>query len=174
MRNPEGRRCWLVGKRRGLKSSGGILTNREVYNYFKDRSLVKSHKSGGVIEKHCIPLEFMGDLEETDSEVFQEKSPQISKEGIRKIQFGTIGKQFGQADVYDSTAEILNRNRAPCSRGRCKDNSRAGKGTRWKSQREVNRDEGIDNHGEVIIDMPERSLEMRGGEMIIKTTGGSG
>ena len=53
------------------------LTNREVYNYFKDCSLVKSHKLSGAIEKNLLPLEFMGDLMGPDGEVFQGNSPNI-------------------------------------------------------------------------------------------------
>ena len=54
---------------------GRNLTNRRVYNYFKGRSLVKSHKLSGEIEKHRVSLEVTGDLVGPDSEVFQEKFP---------------------------------------------------------------------------------------------------
>ena len=56
---------------------GRHLENRGFYNYFKDCSLVKPRKLIGVIEKNCQSLEFMGDLAEPDSEVFQENSANI-------------------------------------------------------------------------------------------------
>ena len=59
----------------------------------------------------------------------------------------SLDRQFGQSDVYDSSAVILNRNRVPGSRVRVKNNDKDGKGTRWKGQMEANRAEGIDNHG---------------------------
>ena len=51
VRNPEGDWDWLGKTRRDLKSMGRFLTNREIYIYFKDCSIVKSHKLSGVIER---------------------------------------------------------------------------------------------------------------------------
>ena len=67
---------------------GRFLTNREMYFYCNDCSLVKSHKLGGVIEKRCLSLEFMGDLEEPDSEVSRGKNFRISKKDRRTHKFG--------------------------------------------------------------------------------------
>ena len=39
---------------------------REVYIYFKDCRLSKSHKLREVVERHFISLEFAGDLKGTD------------------------------------------------------------------------------------------------------------
>ena len=50
VRNPEGVWGWVWG--RDLETMGRHLTNRDGYNYFKECSIVKSHKLGGVIEKH--------------------------------------------------------------------------------------------------------------------------
>ena len=73
VRYPEGVWGWLWEKRRGLKALCRFLTNRGMYFHFKDCIIVKSHKSGGVIEKHCLSLEPMGDLGGgSDSEVFQD------------------------------------------------------------------------------------------------------
>ena len=44
-----------------------------MYIYFKDCSLVKSHKLSGLIERHCLSLEFVGGLGESGGAVFQEK-----------------------------------------------------------------------------------------------------
>ena len=50
-----------------------FLTNREMYIYFKDCRVAKSHKLSGVLDRQCISLEFVGDLGESDGEVPQEK-----------------------------------------------------------------------------------------------------
>ena len=71
VRNPEGVCGWLGKKRRGIKANGRSLANREMYIYFKDCSIVKSHKLSGVIGRNCISLDFAGDLEEPDGDVFQ-------------------------------------------------------------------------------------------------------
>ena len=62
VRNPEGVWDWLGKKRGGLKSMGRHLTNREVYSYFKECIVVKSHMIGEVVGKHCVSLHFMEDL----------------------------------------------------------------------------------------------------------------
>ena len=53
--NPEG----FSGRDReesmDLEETGGLLTNREVYNYIKDCSIAKSHKLSGVVGKHSYP-----------------------------------------------------------------------------------------------------------------------
>ena len=71
-------------------------------------------------------------------------NPQISKKGRRTLKFGTVEKHRGQADVYYSTAVILNRNRVPGSRAKGKNNSIDGKGESWEGQREENWTEGIE------------------------------
>ena len=77
VRNPEGDWGWIGKKRRELKSLGRNLANREVRNYFKECSLVKSPKLSGLVEKHRQSLEFTGDLAGPDSEVFQENFQNI-------------------------------------------------------------------------------------------------
>ena len=86
VRNPVDVWGWLGQKRNDLKVTGRHLTNREVYNYFKDCIVVKSHKIGEVVGGNCVSLEFMKDLAEPNSEVFQEKT-QIAKEGRRTHKF---------------------------------------------------------------------------------------
>ena len=57
-------------------------------------------------------------------------------------------KQFGQADVYDSTKVIMNIYRIPGSSSRGKDNRREGKVSRWEGrQRESNLPDGGDQTG---------------------------
>ena len=57
VRNPEGVWDWLGKKRSDLKVTSRNLTNREVYNYFKDYIVLKSHKLGDVVGPHFISLE---------------------------------------------------------------------------------------------------------------------
>ena len=63
MRNAECVYGRLGVKRSDLKVMCRFLTSQEMYIYFKDCSLVKSHKLSGVIESHCVSLEFVCDLE---------------------------------------------------------------------------------------------------------------
>ena len=79
-RNPEGVWDWL-GKRRGdLKTMGRHLTNREIYNYFKDCIIVRTNKLEEVVRDHCVSLEFVGDLKAPDGSIFM-KSAQFPQEG---------------------------------------------------------------------------------------------
>ena len=74
-RNPEGSYDWLRKTRRDLKSLRSFVANREMYIYFKDGSIVKSHKLSGDIDRKCLPLEFEGCLEEYDGVASSKKSP---------------------------------------------------------------------------------------------------
>ena len=62
VRHPEGGWGWLGRKRNDLRTMGRNLTNREIYMYFKDCSIVKSHKLDEAIRKHCLAIDFMGEL----------------------------------------------------------------------------------------------------------------
>ena len=70
MRNPEGDLDWLGKKRRGVGTWGRFLTSREMYIYFKDCSVVKSHKSGGN-RKALLICRVFWDLEEKDAKRFR-------------------------------------------------------------------------------------------------------
>ena len=61
----------VMGERNDLKEFGRRLTNREIYNYIKERSVAKPHKLAGIIRKHCITIEFMDDLEESARGLFR-------------------------------------------------------------------------------------------------------
>ena len=76
-RSPEGGWDWVGNNRIDLNAMGRFLRNREVYNYFKDCCLVKSHKLIGVVEKPCVSLEFTADRMEPDSGVVQGNFPNI-------------------------------------------------------------------------------------------------
>ena len=147
-RNPEVVWDWLGRQRRDLKTTGSLLASRETYIYFKDCSIVKSHKLSGVIERHCISLDFAGDLEESDGEAPQEKFANYLRTIGEHLDYGSIEKQFGQSDVYDGTQVILNNYRTPGSRAKGKDNDREGKGARRKGQqRDANLANGGDQSG---------------------------
>ena len=47
--------------------------------YFKDCTIVKSHKLGEVVRKHFAAIDFMGDLKGPGSDIFQENSPSFHK-----------------------------------------------------------------------------------------------
>ena len=118
-----------------------------IYKYFKDCSIAKSHKLGGVVEKHCLPIELMWDLEEPDSESPRDKFPKYLRREDEPVNSESIERQFRHSDVYYSTAAILNRDRAPCSRAKGKGNGREGKGARRKGQIEANGTECTGNPG---------------------------
>ena len=125
MRNPEGVLDWIGGQRRSLKAMGRLLTNREMYICFKDCSIAKSQKLTGVIERHCLSLEFSGG---SYGDGFQEKFANYISTIDEHFYSKSIKKQYGQADVYDGTQVILNNYRIPGSRAKGKDNAREGKG----------------------------------------------
>ena len=58
---------------------GRHLTNRVIYNYFSDFSIAKSHKLSGITRKHCVSIEFMGDLEEPNGDIPQGEFPNFAK-----------------------------------------------------------------------------------------------
>ena len=45
VRTPEGVRDWLVRKRRELKNRGRILTNGEMFDYFRGSNIAKTTRS---------------------------------------------------------------------------------------------------------------------------------
>ena len=101
------------GKRGDPKATGRHLTNRRFYNYFKDSSIVKSHKLGGVGEKHFVSLEFTGDVADPNNEAANEDFHKYLRSLDGPISSESIGRQSGESDVCDSTDAMANRNRAP-------------------------------------------------------------
>ena len=57
------------GEEECLRTMGRRLTNREIYMYFKDRIVVKSHKLAEVITKHRLTSDCMAGLDDPDSEI---------------------------------------------------------------------------------------------------------
>ena len=80
---------------------------------------------------------------------------------------------FAPSDVYDSTAVILSRNRAPGTGAKGNDIARDSKGARRKGQREVNWTESIDNPGEIDKYQAREVFGNEGG-VFIEITWGSG
>ena len=63
------RRMGLVWGERDLRNLGISSNNRVIYFYFNRRIIATSHMLGGVIKKHCIALQLMGDTKEPDGDV---------------------------------------------------------------------------------------------------------
>ena len=75
MRNPEGVWDWPGEKRNDLEALRMHLTNRGIYNYFKERIVVKSNKLAEVITRHGVTVGFMEDLEEPERGISHGKFP---------------------------------------------------------------------------------------------------
>ena len=56
-----------------------------------------------LIRRHCLTVEFIGDLEEKVSDIFI-KIPQFLKRADGIANSDAVGRQFGSADVYDGSA----------------------------------------------------------------------
>ena len=119
VRNPEGVWDWLVKKRRELKSLGMPRANREMFNYLREEIIVKSHKLSGVIERHCLPVEFITQLEESDTDQLQDYFGKFIRRIDEYLNTDAIGEQFGKADVYDNAKlNLASSARIPGSRGK--------------------------------------------------------
>ena len=129
--------------RRGLRNLGRYLTNRETHNYFKETSIAKSHKSRGVVERHCAALEFTGKMAESKDGQLRDSSREPLSTIGEYANTDSVGKQYREADVYDnaqiSSAESY---RIPCSGSKGKGNAREEKGNRGKLDR---REENVTN-----------------------------
>ena len=75
IRTPEGVWGWLGGKRRELKSSGRISTNREMFGYFRGSNIAINRKLNNVISHHCLPIEFINKAASIGSEVPRDEFP---------------------------------------------------------------------------------------------------
>ena len=105
------------------------LTNRGIYNYFKERIVVHPHKSDEVIRKDFVTAEFMDDLEEPACDICMVGFPSFLKRVGGLLNSEALERQFWSADVYGGAAISINRNRGPCSRVRNdKNNDRKGNG----------------------------------------------
>ena len=81
--------------------------------YFKHRIVVKSRKLSGVIERHCVSLDFADDEEESDGGKFQEKFANYIRTIEEHLNSEPIEKQLGESDVNDSTKAISGNYRIP-------------------------------------------------------------
>ena len=68
-------------ERNDLEALGRRLTNREIYNYFKECIVAKSNKMAEIIRTNCLTVEFTEGLEESALGIFR-KIAQFSKNGI--------------------------------------------------------------------------------------------
>ena len=102
-----------------------------------------------VIRKNCLAVEVMADLEESECCISQGNFSSFLKMTDELLNSESLWIQFGNADVYDSSAISLNRNRIPCSMVRNdKNKARKGKGTGCKGQLEVHWADLGENAGE--------------------------
>ena len=109
---------------------GRDFAGRDMYIYYKDCTVVKSHKLRDVIARRGISLEFAAELKDPDAGKFQEKFPNYIRPIEERLDSECIGEQFGQSGVYDGTQVIMNIYRIPGSGSKDKDNPREGLGAR--------------------------------------------
>ena len=97
VRNPVGVWDLLGGKRMESGSPGSNLACREMYIYSKDCNIAKSHIWREVIERHCVSLEYVEDLQEPNAA----KIPgEVSK--LHKGNWGTF-----ECRVYRKTIRAI-------------------------------------------------------------------
>ena len=103
MRNPEGVWGWLGQERRELKIPGMFLTNREVFDYFRDADIAKTHKPHTGVAGNCLAMEFIKQLGAGGAEEFQDDFGKFVRTIGEYLNTDALGKQFGKSDVYDNT-----------------------------------------------------------------------
>ena len=79
-----------------------FLTNREMFSYFREANVVKTHNLHAVIERHCLTMEFIKQLEAGDAEDFQDYFGKFLRAIDGYLNTDALVKQFGKADVYDN------------------------------------------------------------------------
>ena len=94
-RTPEVVWGWIGGIRRGLKSWGIVLTNREMLSYFRGANIVKTHKLHAVIEIHFLAMEFDKQLAAGDAEYSQDDFGKFLRTIGDYLDTDAPGKQFG-------------------------------------------------------------------------------
>ena len=134
MRTPEGVWDWTGKKRGELKSSGRYLTNREMFDYFRDSNIVKTHKLRTVIENHFLAMEFIKQLAPCESGDFQDDFGKFLMAIGEYLNTDAPGGRFSKSDVYDNAKlNLANDARAiPGSRGKSNDRGEKGK---WEEEK---------------------------------------
>ena len=102
---PEGVCDWLGRERRELESLGRILTNREMFYYFRGENIVKNHTLNNVIAQHCLSIDFIKKVDYSEPDVFQDEFDRFLRTIGEFLDTEIAGKQFGSADVYDATKQ---------------------------------------------------------------------
>ena len=64
-----------------MESSGGNLTNRGMFGYFRGSNIIKNHKIHNVIVRHCLSVDFVKKVDFSEPEVFQGEFAMV----LRKI-----------------------------------------------------------------------------------------
>ena len=139
VRNPECSRGCLGQKRNDLKESGMNPDNRGIYNYFKERIVVKSHKSAEIIRGELRNRRIYGRSGGISVGYLPRGLPSLLRRAGGLLNSDALRRQFGSADVYDSSSISLNRHRIPGSRvSTDKNNDMKGEWACWKCRREAN------------------------------------
>ena len=127
IQDPEGVWDWLSKKRDDLQSLGRNLTNREIYDYFIKCKIVSEYPYFNVIRTHCLTVEFVGDLEGLEWELFQKKFAGHLNILENMVNTDSKRKKFGSAEIYNGTTIPTSQsfNRVPGSRWT---NTQKGKG----------------------------------------------
>ena len=74
VKTPEGVCDWVGRKKkRELKGLGTELANREVFDYFSGAALVKNHTLNNIIIQHCLSIDFINKIENSDAETFHDE-----------------------------------------------------------------------------------------------------
>ena len=64
----------LVRKEKGeLETSGRILTNRAMFDYFRGSNIVKNHTLNNVIAQNCPSVDFIKKVDYSEPDVFQDE-----------------------------------------------------------------------------------------------------
>ena len=80
-----------------------ILTNREMFGYFREANVVKTHNLNPIIANRCLNIDFILKLEAGEAEECCDMSGKDLGRMCEFLNTESLGKQFWQADVYDNT-----------------------------------------------------------------------
>ena len=58
-------------ERSELKNLRRVLTNREMFGYFREANIVKPHRLRQVTERHCLAVDIITQLEVNEADVFK-------------------------------------------------------------------------------------------------------
>ena len=91
-----------------------------MFGYFRMANVVETHKLIQVIERHCLTIEYMTQLETSDAEISRDGFGEVLRRMSEYSNTGARGGKFGKSDVYDNAElNLPNAGKAlPGSRGK--------------------------------------------------------